>query len=1152
MAADEVSGSFLQRMGTWIRRRRASAHPSSPTRSRRLSLITAAALVALSLLAAAPAAAEVLVSNIDNAYVEGSWNLAWVVPAPGFTTGPHPAYTVTSIEVQFSQQPSDDLTVKLVTGLPDAATEIATLTNPATLSTGILAFTAPATTTLSANTTYSVTLQGSTGELSANHSKNYSGAAGWSIAADSYWRLSDGTEWSTTATGLAFRVNGAAVVATAPGFSSASIDGDKLTITFHEALGAAANLANTAFTVKKTPSGGTEAEVSLHATTKPSISGSTVVLTLADAVLATDGSVTVSYTKPTTGTDNKIKGTDGNETDSFGDKAVANNTPRTITISGGGAVTEGTAAEFTVTANVAPNADLRVNLWVADVSNGRWSFLPGWAVGSQLVRINSGATTATFSLPTVDDLLPEANGWVTVTVVAGTGYTVGSASSASVTVISDDVPPGMLAPIVSSASINGDKLTITFHEALGAAANLANTAFTVKKTPSGGTEAEVSLHATTMPSISGSTVVLTLADAVLATDGRVKVSYTRPTTGMDNKLVGRHPDRDRDNEVGSFSDQVVTNDTPPAITISGGGAVTEGTAAKFTVTANVAPSADLTVNLSVADADNSDFVAARDEGSQTVTINRGATTAIYSVTTQNDTTDEPNGRVTVTVAAGTGYSVGSASSAGVTVNDDDVPPGTLAPAFSSASIDGDKLTITFHEALGAAANLANTAFTVKKTPSGGTEAEVSLHATTMPSISGYTVVLTLADAVVATDGSVKVSYTKPTTGADNKLEDADGNETDSFGDQVVTNDTPPVITITGGGAVTEGTAAKFTVTANVAPRVHLTVNLSVADADNSDFVAARDEGSQTVTINPGATTAIYSVTTQNDTTDEPNGRVTVTVAAGTGYSVGSASSASMTVIDDDEPPDTTAPAFSWARIDGDKLTIAFHEALGAAANLANTAFTVKKTPSGGTEAEVSLHATTMPSIYGSSVVLTLADAVLATDGQRKGQLYQAHHGRGQQDQGRRRQRDRQLRRPGGDQLHYRAVLLLGVDQRRQADHHLQQGAGRGGEPGQHRLHGEEDAVGRHGSRSEPARDDEAVDQRPHGGADPGRRRGCHRRQRKGQLHQAHQGHGQQDQGRRRQRDRQLRRPGGGQQHAPHHHHFPAAPRSPKAWRRSSR
>ena len=117
-----------------------------------------------------------------------------------------------------------------------------------------------------------------------------------------------------------------------------------------------------------------------------------------------------------------------------------------------------------------------------------------------------------------------------------------------------------------------------------------------------------------------------------------------------------------------------------------------------------------------------------------------------------------------------------------------------APATRSATVNGDTLVIAFGEALAAAANLANGAFSVKKTPSGGSEESVSLSGS--PSISGATVTLTLATAVVSTDADVKVGYTKPTTGTDNTLRDANGNEVADFADLSVSNETPAERTLT--------------------------------------------------------------------------------------------------------------------------------------------------------------------------------------------------------------------------------------------------------------------------------------------------------------------------------------------------------------------
>ena len=104
-----------------------------------------------------------------------------------------------------------------------------------------------------------------------------------------------------------------------PTFVEARVNGTSLVMTFSEDLGAAASLANGAFTVKK-GSGGTTQTLS----GSPSISGSTVTLTLATTVTATDTGVKVAYTKPTTGTANKMVDTFDNEVATFPDQNVIN------------------------------------------------------------------------------------------------------------------------------------------------------------------------------------------------------------------------------------------------------------------------------------------------------------------------------------------------------------------------------------------------------------------------------------------------------------------------------------------------------------------------------------------------------------------------------------------------------------------------------------------------------------------------------------------------------------------------------------------------------------------------------------------------------------------------------------------------------------
>ena len=115
----------------------------------------------------------------------------------------------------------------------------------------------------------------------------------------------------------------------------------------------------------------------------------------------------------------------------------------------------------------------------------------------------------------------------------------------------------------------------------------------------------------------------------------------------------------------------------------------------------------------------------------------------------------------------------------------------VAPALVGVTVNGNKVSVAYGEELDGDSVPPASAFTVKRTPQGNSEETVSLDGA--PTIAGGAVLLTLANAVVATDTGVKVSYAKPTTAADSKLRDQAGNEAASFTDQAAdaTDTTPP-------------------------------------------------------------------------------------------------------------------------------------------------------------------------------------------------------------------------------------------------------------------------------------------------------------------------------------------------------------------------
>ena len=228
---------------------------------------------------------------------------------------------------------------------------------------------------------------------------------------------------------------------------------------------------------------------------------------------------------------------------------------------------------------------------------------------------------------------------------------------------------------------------------------------------------------------------------------------------------------------------------------------------------------------------------------------------------------------------------------------------------SSSPTNADSLTwrVTFSEAV---VNVDAADFTLT-----GPNSSTTLAVTPVTDSETTTYDVTASGGNLAgLDATVTLSFN-----GGHDIEDEAGNDLASSPDltrtdnSFVVQNTPPTITIAGGAAVTEGTGAQFTVNASPAPIVDLTVQLDVSDDDTSDFVISGDEGRKTVTILANQTSATYTVNTVSDNMDEPNGSVTVSVAAAEeGYTLGSTSSATVTVSDDDTGTANNAPTVTTA------------------------------------------------------------------------------------------------------------------------------------------------------------------------------------------------------------------------------------------------
>ena len=192
------------------------------------------------------------------------------------------------------------------------------------------------------------------------------------------------------------------------------------------------------------------------------------------------------------------------------------------------------------------------------------------------------------------------------------------------------------------------------------------------------------LHTNFKLSAGGESVVLSDIDA---RDNAVIDSVEFPAQTTDVSY-GRSPEG-----TGSFRALAAASPgdptpTVPEIAIIADGPVTEGGTATFTLTATLVPAADLIVNVAVTQGTDDNYLPATLPPS--VTITAGATEATLSVAIPDDSTDEPNGVLTVTVTSGTGYTVSTtAGSASLTLRDNDANPAASAVVINELMASND-------------------------------------------------------------------------------------------------------------------------------------------------------------------------------------------------------------------------------------------------------------------------------------------------------------------------------------------------------------------------------------------------------------------------------------------------------------------------------
>ena len=567
------------------------------------------------------------------------------------------------------------------------------------------------------------------------------------------------------------------------------------------------------------------------------------VATTNDSADEANGSVTATVN---TGTGYTVSTSRGTAT-----VAVTDNDVPLISVTAGGGITEGGDASFTISASPTPQTALSVNVTITQSGDF------GATTGAQTVSIpTSGSYTLTVA--TTDDSVDEEDGLVTATVDGGYGYTLSATANTATVAVADDDPAAEVCTLPTDA--------ITVSEVTGWRDQYSATTHQSRW------------------------------NRVLTALGE-DTGETAMTTAQALDIKSRIDNSRWDRTVRTLEALEDCNSPPPPtpeVSVAAGGGVTEGGDAVFTVSASPTPAAPLSVSLSVSQ--SGDFGITT--GVRTISIPTGGSYTLI-ISTSDDSVNEANGSVTATVNSGSGYAVSnSASTATVAVADNDQAPTTpeISVTASGGITEGGDATFTITANPTPQAALS---VRVSVSQNGDFGATTGARTITIPTGGSYTLnVATTNDSADEANGSVTATVNTGTGYA--------VSTTANTATVVVADNDVPQISVTAGGAVTEGEDATFTLTASPTPAAPLSVNVNITQSGDYGVIT----GARAVII-PTSGSYTLTISTSDDNADEADGSVTATADSGSGYTVASSNRAATVAVSDDDPtPPNNMPSLT--------------------------------------------------------------------------------------------------------------------------------------------------------------------------------------------------------------------------------------------------
>ncbi|MBD2692390.1 Calx-beta domain-containing protein [Anabaena catenula] len=523
------------------------------------------------------------------------------------------------------------------------------------------------------------------------------------------------------------------------------------------------------------------------------------------------------------------------------------------------------------------------------------------------ITFATGASTATLTIDSTADTDIENNETVALTLAAGTGYTIGTATAVTGTILDDDAPVITLTLNPTSVLEDGATNLVYTFTRTGNTATALTVNYGVAGTATLNTD-YVQTGAATFTNTAGS---ITFASG--ASTATLTINPTTDTTVESNETIALTLAPNADYAIGTagaVTGTIVDDDSQvlSVITI----AATDASAAEtatgetanpgvFTLTRTGSTTDALTVNYTTAGtaSNGTDYTNLP----ATVTFAAGSATATVTVSPIDDTLVEGTETAVLNLATGTGYTLGAATSATVNIADNDLPP---LPVITIAATDASAA----ETATGETANPG--VFTLTRT--GSTTDALTVNYTTAGTASNGTDYTNLPATVTFAAGSATATVTVDPI--DDTL--VEGTETavlnlatgtgytlgaaTSATVNIADNDFPlvTIINLSDNQTIVEGLTSPqnvaYTVTLSNASNQIITVQYATSDGTaiaDSDY----SNTTGTLTFNPGVTTQVINIPILNDSINEANETFTLTLTSPTNASLGTKTSTTTTITD---------------------------------------------------------------------------------------------------------------------------------------------------------------------------------------------------------------------------------------------------------------